>query len=172
MAKNHLDDVRDMQIRSAARARQAQLDALKAANKILRPFIDSNGIQRKYPPGTIEKPCTRCGVIKQLGAYMALKIGALGRHPICNECRRMIAKKFTKDDREAKAGRPRPECCDCCGSRSTARRPMHWDHDHATSRFRGWLCHYCNAALGHVNDSVPRLELLIAYLNRGGGVDK
>jgi hypothetical protein len=46
---------------------------------------------------------------------------------------------------------------------------MHWDHNHATNQFRGWLCHHCNTMLGTVKDNVEHLQLLIEYLKRGGG---
>jgi hypothetical protein len=122
----------------------------------------------KYPPGTAEKPCTQCGVVKTLDAYMPLKHGALGRHSVCNECRRLIAKEYTKAKREGAAGRLRPDMCDCCGQ-PPQRRALYWDHDHATDQFRGWLCHHCNTALGSVNDDQEKLLLLIQYLRRGGG---
>lgn len=46
------------------------------------------------------------------------------------------------------------------------------DHDHSCCPgtgscgrcIRGLLCNGCNAALGHVNDSIPKLESLIRYL--------
>jgi hypothetical protein len=38
------------------------------------------------------------------------------------------------------------------------------DHCHTTGKVRGLLCHACNAALGHVSDSVETLERAIAYL--------
>lgn len=122
----------------------------------------------KYAPGSTEKPCTRCKVTKQLDAYMPWKLGALGRHPTCNECRRLISKNYTRLNREKKAKRTRPDVCECCGQ-PPKRRAIHWDHDHVTGEFRGWLCHACNGALGQVDDSVERLQLLIAYLQRGGG---
>ena len=122
----------------------------------------------KYQPGTTEKPCTHCGIVKTLDAYMPFARGALGRHSVCNECRRLISKAYTRKDRESKASRPRPDVCDCCGQQPQ-RRALHWDHDHLTSTFRGWLCHHCNIALGSVDDSVEKLERLIAYLKRGGG---
>lgn len=40
------------------------------------------------------------------------------------------------------------------------------DHDHATGKVRGLLCHGCNLALGKVHDSVEKLKGLISYLER------
>lgn len=60
--------------------------------------------------------------------------------------------------------RPEPETCESCGGFST--QAMHLDHDHATDKFRGWLCGNCNRALGLVYDDPTRLRALIAYLER------
>lgn len=43
-------------------------------------------------------------------------------------------------------------------------RRFHVDHDHATGRVRGILCHGCNTALGLVGESPDRLEMLARYL--------
>lgn len=49
----------------------------------------------------------------------------------------------------------------------------HWDHNHKTEGFRGWLCHNCNSLLGHAGDNVEILERAIDYLRvRGAGVSK
>lgn len=123
----------------------------------------------KYPPGTTEKPCTVCKLVKKLDAYMPFKHGALGLHSICIECRRLIAKDYTRRNREAMAGgRARPDICDCCGQ-PPQRRALHWDHDHRLELFRGWLCNGCNIARGAIGDSEDRLLQLIQYLRRGGG---
>ena len=123
----------------------------------------------KYPPNTTEKPCSRCKVIKPLDAFSLLKGGALGLAARCKSCICALGKEYTRKHREEKAGRPRPDRCDCCCQPHTARRAMHWDHDHSTDRFRGWLCHSCNHALGVVKDNVEQLQQLIDYMNRGGG---
>jgi hypothetical protein len=148
---------------------QTKRYASAPATSATRPHRHSDGSVHKYAENATEKPCTKCKKNKELDCYMPLKKGALGRHPVCNECRRLIGKEYTRKHREEKAGRPRPAMCDCCGEPHTLRRAMHWDHDHKTGGFRGWLCHYCNIALGAVQDNVEQLQQLISYLKRGGG---
>lgn len=73
-----------------------------------------------------------------------------------NYRRRVIRKQ------EAAAGRPKPVICEVCGR--TGR--ISWDHDHLTGKFRGWICHKCNVALGMVEDSPHILRELTAYLEK------
>ena len=48
-------------------------------------------------------------------------------------------------------------------------RYTHVDHDHATGRVRGLLCHFCNTALGLVRESVETLLRLGIYVERHRG---
>ena len=38
------------------------------------------------------------------------------------------------------------------------------DHDHATGKVRGLLCHNCNRALGLLQDSLPAIKNALLYL--------
>ncbi len=97
------------------------------------------------------------------------------RHP---EKRRAAAKAFRAKNpgyhtllrdrkQELVAGRPRPSFCECCGEPPQPKDrglKLHFDHDHATGAFRGWICHRCNTTLGKVRDDPEVLGKLIDYL--------
>lgn len=58
--------------------------------------------------------------------------------------------------------------CAVCDRPPTGARGLHCDHDHETGAPRQLLCHNCNLALGHAEDSPARLLALAAYLQRHG----
>lgn len=68
------------------------------------------------------------------------------------------------DALEQKAGRPRPDVCDCCEQPNKKGKRLAFDHCHANGHFRGWLCDNCNLTLGLVKDSPTLLTKLAHYL--------
>jgi hypothetical protein len=80
-----------------------------------------------------------------------------------------LRKKLRQENEEPSIDYKCPICqrsgeqCKGEGGRSTG--PWVIDHCHETKHFRGWLCHKCNRALGHLNDSLELLERAIKYLN-------
>jgi Recombination endonuclease VII len=62
--------------------------------------------------------------------------------------------------------RPEPALCEVCAHPPRKHPGMCADHDHTTGKFRGWLCHSCNVALGMVRDDVNLLLHLAVYLER------
>ncbi len=60
------------------------------------------------------------------------------------------------------SGRAKPLVCEICGGGGK----ICFDHDHVTGKFRGWICHNCNTALGLARDRMEVLQKLIDYLNK------
>ena len=58
--------------------------------------------------------------------------------------------------------RPCPTVCECCGIPSD--RELCLDHNHKTGKFRGWLCHFCNTALGMLRDNPVIADAAARYL--------
>lgn len=83
--------------------------------------------------------------------------------------RRNRLKKYglTPDQYDAMHERQGGRCAVCSGENYDG-RALAVDHDHTTGEVRDLLCVKCNASLGQVNDSISRLEGLIAYLRKHG----
>jgi hypothetical protein len=67
---------------------------------------------------------------------------------------------------EKYATRPKPDACEIC---SVTGGRIAFDHDHATGKFRGWLCTGCNVAIAMVREQPEILEKLIIYLRTHKG---
>jgi len=127
--------------------------------------------------------CKVCGKKKKLKEFHAAKNSKYGHRLTCAVCemagsyeRRVsavvdAAKKYgpPRYRRLELAGRPKPEVCEICSRRPDG-RGFHFDHDHKTGKFRGWLCGKCNNALGLVDDDIGTLAYMIDYLINGGTV--
>lgn len=69
--------------------------------------------------------------------------------------------------RKTLAPRPQPDICEVCGAfAGTGKMGIHYDHDHSTGKFRGWLCGRCNVALGLVKDNTETLIALAEYIKK------
>lgn len=56
--------------------------------------------------------------------------------------------------------------CKICGKENGKRyKRLHIDHNHATGKIRGLLCHSCNVAIGFLHDDPELLQRAIDYLN-------
>ena len=65
--------------------------------------------------------------------------------------------------------------CAVCGNPETSTmkrtgeiKMLHIDHDHKTGKIRGLLCQDCNMALGHLQDSSERIQMLLDYAKAHG----
>lgn len=127
--------------------------------------------------------CRVCKEKKKLEAFFPSKRSHYGRRLTCAVCEMAgsyesrasaldeAAKKYGPPSyrRAEIAGRPKPDVCEIC-SRRPGKRGLHFDHDHKTGQFRGWLCGRCNTALGMVEDDIGTLAFMIDYLINGGTV--
>jgi hypothetical protein len=57
-------------------------------------------------------------------------------------------------------------CGICMTLETGTKKNWHLDHDHATGKGRGILCHHCNLMLGNAKDDISRLRAGIFYLER------
>jgi len=64
--------------------------------------------------------------------------------------------------------------CDICGqpqrpTKTGKIRTLSLDHDHATNKFRGFLCAPCNTALGGFRDNPETMRTAALYIERSRG---
>ena len=80
----------------------------------------------------------------------------------CSAYRKKRPLRDVRRERQlALAPYPPPALCECCGEQ--LEKP-HFDHDHGTGAFRGWLCGKCNKGLGLLGDSLSGVERAATYL--------
>jgi hypothetical protein len=79
---------------------------------------------------------------------------------------RAYQKKYFRRKKDAKATRLRPDVCEICGRHGNKHKKngIVFDHDHDTGKFRGWICSYCNVAIGMMEENIDYLNKVIQYL--------
>lgn len=77
---------------------------------------------------------------------------------------RLKKRGITLEEYEALLDQQEGRCGICRTDKAGAKKDWCIDHDHASGRVRGLLCHHCNVALGSVRDNPEILRRMIRYL--------
>lgn len=144
--------------------------------------------------------CTKCKIEKPLSEFPKNKASRDGRHTTCSPCKRAYEKEvYDRDPEHARKLRRRRRqkhlygitqeffdlafasqrgLCAICKKQlvldhtsNHQANKAHVDHDHATQKFRGLLCGYCNLGLGKFWDNPSLLREAAAYLDFHAGND-
>jgi len=60
--------------------------------------------------------------------------------------------------------RPEPKFCEIGGAAHAQKKALCLEHDHVTGKFRGWVCHKCNAGISMLGDTLDDIRRVVAYL--------
>ena len=124
------------------------------------------------------KKCSKCGEVKPISEFGKAN-GANYARPHCSDCERELGRIRKKLREENKHTMPDKDYqCPICGRTEEdvrakgGRNSGTWccDHDHSTNKFRGWICHSCNRALGAFNEDIGRMKRAMDYLQNGGKI--
>lgn len=112
------------------------------------------------------RSCKDCGTELPLTAFRRHPHFREGYQLICSDCSTAAVRRSRGVSGEASYMKPTEfDHCAICGLNG-GDRGLFLDHDHETGSFRGWLCHGCNAGVGHFRDDPDLLGRAIAYLEK------
>ena len=108
--------------------------------------------------------CKDCGDVLAPDNRVMKSVSKKGKQYYLSRCKPCIAESDTllrrlrKQNPHPPAGTP----CACCGRIDK----LFCDHDHATGKFRAWICRQCNSGIGLLGDSEAGLRQALAYLEQ------
>ena len=108
--------------------------------------------------------CRDCGDLLTEQNRTMKSVSKKGKTYYLNRCKPCIVeadsilRTLKKQNPQPAAGTP----CACCGRIDK----LFCDHDHATGKFRAWICRQCNSGIGLLGDSEQGLRQALAYLER------
>lgn len=124
------------------------------------------------------KICPTCGESKEKSSFGKSKQTKDGLYGCCKSCKSIRAKKFNSGAYAKNAAllknygvtlaafnallTSQGGHCALCERTEL----LGLDHDHVTLKVRGILCRKCNLALGHFDDSIPKMVAAITYLGK------
>jgi hypothetical protein len=117
------------------------------------------------------KTCRKCNLHLPMNAFSNASGGKYKRSE-CRTCEKEL-NRIRRYLKETAPVVPKNHVCPICNRTEEqvkdigGKKSGAWclDHNHKTHKFRGWLCHQCNRALGALGDDVDKLKRAIRYLN-------
>ena len=105
------------------------------------------------------KVCKICNLEKPLDRFYQQ-----GRKSLDNRCKACAneGRNWRRKERK-KYEHLNTGFCQCCGRKSDS---LHFDHDHNTEKYRGFLCHFCNTGIGKLGDNIEGVTRALRYLER------
>ena len=115
-------------------------------------------IRRKHPTSKI---CKHCKIVQPIQLF-ELKPTEASYRNICRPCRNYAKRTLNRlrKSHVKQYGKPKDTPCKVCNKKL----PLVFDHCHKTSKFRGWICKDCNAAIGKLGDDLVGVERARLYL--------
>jgi DNA-directed RNA polymerase subunit RPC12/RpoP len=118
------------------------------------------------------KKCSKCTQELDASSFSRCSGGSYLR-PECRKCGYELQKERVKIRKEQGDPSSDYKCPICLKNNEELkgvggkRAKDCWtvDHDHETKKFRGYLCHNCNRAIGNFKDDIERLWRAIEYLS-------
>ena len=116
---------------------------------------------------THTRVCTKCNHLLPIGEFVRVGTNRYLR-PECKACTAKLRRELVELKQEHGNAPDGYQCPVCLKNAEEAqipsRTPFVIDHCHKTGKFRGWLCHRCNMALGQLQDDVEAAERAVNYL--------
>ena len=119
------------------------------------------------------KRCPKCKIVKPLEHFPWQSAEQKFRRANCKDCDKQLNKVRVKLKSIHGSPPKNYKCPICLGTEKNlglkgGKNGGIWclDHDHDTDKFRGWLCHLCNRAIGFLKDDISNLERAIGYLKK------
>jgi hypothetical protein len=119
-------------------------------------------VENKPSIDEAHKCCSVCKEVKPEKEFRTIFFKKGGLRSYGNQCK-LCNKKMHRTLYKLKKLNPKPKDgkCEACGDIPDA---LHLDHNHATEKFRGWVCEGCNHSMGKSNDDPEKLIKQAEYL--------
>lgn len=123
------------------------------------------GSPKRFLPGHNKDSLLKAEVCVRGHARTPDNVYPSGSCIACNRYKKLLRYGITEEDKSKQLAEQDNKCAICREPFTLSLKPE-TDHDHATDKVRGQLCHYCNVMLGEAKDNVQTLLNAVEYLRR------